>query len=249
MKNARVGLGRALILSLPLVWLSAGTGFASARSKNEEGNRLYQQKKYGEALKKYTEAQLEAPDAPQLHYNLGNVLFRQGEIEKARDEYLRALAAADRSLDPKAVYNLGNSFLTQQQYREAIEAYRRTLKLAPEDRDAKRNLELALRRLEQQRRPQSGGDQPENRGKPQKDESASRGPTGQGSEPKEKGRPESAGPESDEKKRRDGRDRPGSLTREEAERILNALQEDEKANLKKSLQAARENPAKVDQDW
>jgi hypothetical protein len=41
----------------------------------------------------------------------------------------------------------------------------------------------------------------------------------------------------------------GALSKEEAERILNALQEDEKANLKQRLQKASDEQEKVEKDW
>ncbi len=218
---------------------------ASARSANEEGNRLYRQKKYAAALKRYTAAQLEAPDEPRLHYNLGNVFFRQGEPEKARDEYARALASADPRLDPSAVYNLGNTFLAQQKFQEAVSAYQRTLKLNPKDVDAKRNLELALLRLRQQKQPpQGGGDgekkqQPPSPGKKEK-ESQDQGKRGPGEQGEKR---------ENSKAKNEPRGARDSLSHEEAERILDALQEDEKANLKARLQAAKENQQQVEKDW
>ncbi|PYQ15007.1 MAG: hypothetical protein DMH00_00355 [Acidobacteria bacterium] len=223
---------------------------ASARAKNAEGNHLYKEKKYPEALKKYTEAQLEAPDSPQLHYNLGNVFFRQGEAEKAREEYRRALAAADASLDPKAVYNLGNTFFNQQQFQEAASAYQRALKLNPRDQDAKRNLELALLRMKEQKQqqpsqgkdqkqsPQPSGQQqqPEPSPSPQKEKQDPKAHDGEKQDP-QKQQKQAASPQK------------GSLSREEAERILSALQEDEKANLKRRLESQQEEPKEVDEDW
>ncbi|HEV8337350.1 MAG TPA: tetratricopeptide repeat protein [Candidatus Polarisedimenticolia bacterium] len=237
----RPGLRRILLRGALVAVACAPCVFAGARSKNEEGNHLYGQRKYDEALKRYTEAQIEAPDAPQLHYNLGNVLFRKGEVEKARDEYRRALAAADPSLDPRAVYNLGNTFFSQDQFKEAIAAYQRTLKLKPSDRDAKKNLELALLRMKQQQQPQnqSGG------GKQDKDPQQSPKPQAPqaGQSKKEDKQPEQR-PES-----RPERREKGALSKEEAERILNALQEDEKANLKQRLQKASDEQEKVEKDW
>jgi Ca-activated chloride channel homolog len=239
-----------------LILLALGTGLAtgamsslaqaSASSKNEEGNRLYQEKKYAEALKRYTEAQLEAPDSPQLHYNLGNVFFRQGEVDKAREEYRRALAAADRSLDPRAVYNLGNTFFNQQQYQEAVQAYQRALKLAPKDMDSKRNLELALLRMKQKDQPQSGKDSKQDQQKQPKDEPK---PTPSGSEQNKDKQDQQAQSKEDQQKKDQERQSKGALTKEEAERILSALQEDEKANMKRRLEAQQEQPEAAYPDW
>jgi len=242
--NAPKAVLPRIALASALALCAATSLEASARSANEEGNRLYRQKKYSEALKRYTAAQLEAPDEPRLHYNLGNVFFRQGEPEKARDEYARALASADPRLDPSAVYNLGNTFLAQQQFQEAVSAYQRTLKLNPKDLDAKRNLELALLRLRQQKQPQQGGDgekkeQPPSKGKKETEsqDQGKQGPDQQGEK------------REDSKSKNVPRGARESLSHEEAERILDALQEDEKANMKARLQAAKENQQKVEKDW
>ncbi|MCI0656531.1 MAG: tetratricopeptide repeat protein [Acidobacteria bacterium] len=221
---------------------------ASASSKNEEGNKLYKEKKYPEALKRYTEAQLEAPDSPQLHYNLGNVFFRQGEVEKAREEYRRALAAADASLDPRAVYNLGNTFFSQQQYQEAVEAYQRALKLTPKDMDAKRNLELALLAMKQQKQQQQSSGKDPDQEKKQKGDESKPSPPGSDEKKDKQGQPEEK--KDDQQKKGPGeRPQKGSLTKEEAERILSALQEDEKANMKRRLEAQQEQQATVEEDW
>jgi Ca-activated chloride channel family protein len=244
-------IGMAVLVTGVILGGACGVAQASARGKNEEGNRLYEEKKYPEAMKRYTEAQIEAPDSPQLHYNLGNVFFRQGEIEKAREEYRRALAAADASLDPRAIYNLGNTFFSQQQYQEAVNAYQRTLKLSPRDMDAKRNLELALLRMKQQQQqqkqnPSQGKDQDKDR--PQQGEKQKPDPSsGQDKNPKGA----SAQQQQDSKNQQSASPRPekGELSREEAERILNALQEDEKANLKRRLQSQQEESKQVEEDW
>src|SRR5207249_1802976 len=62
-----------LALLLALAWASPAWADPAA-SKNNEGNRLYNQKRYDDALKKYTDAQVSRPDAIELHYNIGNVL-------------------------------------------------------------------------------------------------------------------------------------------------------------------------------
>ena len=38
-----------------------------------EGNERYQEGKLDEALQSYTQAQVDHPEAPELHYNIGNV--------------------------------------------------------------------------------------------------------------------------------------------------------------------------------
>jgi Ca-activated chloride channel homolog len=121
-----------------------------AHRKTESGNAHYLAGDLDQALAQYTEAQVAAPDAAELHYDIGNVLYRQADYAGAAEAYERALATANPALRPLAAYNLGNARFQQKDYSKAAESYRRALEEVPSDADAKRNLELALRALETQ---------------------------------------------------------------------------------------------------
>ena len=66
----------AVVAGVALAALSLPVG-GTAHRKNEEGNKRYEEKAYDDALRAYTEAQVGAPEAPELHYDIGNVLYRQ----------------------------------------------------------------------------------------------------------------------------------------------------------------------------
>ena len=93
---------------------------ADAAARNNEGNKLYGQKRYDEALKMYTDAQAAAPGAPALHYNIGNVLFRKGEYEKAIEEYLRAQSKSGGNLSEASVFNRGNAQMMKGDLKSAV---------------------------------------------------------------------------------------------------------------------------------
>lgn len=75
--------------------------------------------------------------------------------------YLQA-AAMEPNLAPNANYNLGNLHFKDQNYEQAIESYKNALRAAPDMADAKHNLELALRRLEEQQQQQQQDQQQQN---------------------------------------------------------------------------------------
>ena len=214
------------LLLLVLAW-APPVAADQAASKNNEGNRLYEQRKYDEALKKYVDAQATRPGAPELHYNIGNVLFRRKEYDKAVEEYRRAQAAADPVLSQAATFNRGNALLMQGQPEEAIQAYVQALRSRPDDTDAKRNLEIALRLLEQKKKQQQQQDKPQDQNQnakppPQQGE-------GGGRPPQQK--------------------RPGEMTEEEARQVLEALRQEEKEGIKKHARAAVGDRRAPEQDW
>lgn len=220
------GAGAACLLALALTQPAAAD---QAASKNNEGNRLYNQKRYDEALKMYTDAQASRPEAPELHYNIGNVLFRKKEYDKAVEEYLRAQAAPDPALSQAATFNRGNALLMQGRPEGAVKAYVQALRARPGDADAKRNLELALRLLQEQKKQQQQQQQQK------KDDRQEQSPRQQ---------PQPAGGDGTPRQKR-----PGEMTEDEARQVLQALQQEEKEGIKKHARAAAGDRPGPEEDW
>jgi len=208
----------------------------SAATRNNQGNRLYEEKRYDEALKLYTDAQATRPESPELHYNIGNVLFRKGAFDKAAEEYQRAQTATDPKLAQAAVFNRGNAMMMQGKVQDAINSYVQALRSRPDDQAAKRNLELALRLLEEQKKQQQEQQQQDKTPQPQ--------------DPRNKEK-EQPNPSGDPKQ--DAREHPprqaGEMTEEEARRILEALKEEERDGIRKHAQAAVPQSRQPEKDW
>lgn len=140
-----------LIAALALVNLGLGNPGVSLV---KEGNRLFGEGKYDQALAKYTEAQLELPESPEIYYNIGGAQYEKSDYEKAGALFKKIAESKDRALAARAGYNLGNTLFRAGDYQAAAAAYKATLKLNPEDADAKYNYELALLKLKEQQQEQ-----------------------------------------------------------------------------------------------
>jgi len=205
------------------------------------GNRHYLADELDQALAAYTEAQVAAPEAAELHYDIGNVLYRQGDYQGAVEAFQRSVVSAGPALRPHAAFNLGNARYQQKEYAKAVEAYRRALEALPTDADAKRNLELALRALEEQSRaeqqPQDGSEQPQKQ--PQEP------PDGSG-EPHSSPEPSSApSPAAQSDGAKDD-----SMTEEQARRLLDGVSDAEReARAEEAARAARTDESRREKDW
>ncbi len=231
---------------LSRILFAAGMGLAAvgaleaadraAASRNNEGNRLYDEHQYDDALKLYTDAQARLPNAPELHYNIGNVLFRKSEFDKAAEEYRKAESSPDPKLAQQATFNRGNALLMQEKPQDAAQAYIQALRARPDDADAKRNLELALRMMqEQKKQQQQSGKQDQD---PQ-DQDQQPPPPSEGKPPEPQSQPQTAPP----------KPKPGQMSEEEARRLLDALRQEERAGVRKQARAAVPDRRDPEKDW
>ena len=117
--------------------------------KNAEGNVLYEQKNFPGALDKYVEANDGKSHRQELAYNLANAFYQQKKYPEALQELEKAIASGNSRLNEKIYFNRGNTFFQMGKYQEAIEAYKKALELDPGDKEAKHNLELALKKLQE----------------------------------------------------------------------------------------------------
>lgn len=224
----------APIVAAALVWGLLG---GEAHRKTERGNRAYESGDLQGAMGAYADAQGAAPEAPELHYDVGNVFFRQKDWAKAEDAYGRALAGGRGDLAAHAAYNLGNARFRDGRFDEAAEAYRRALRAAPGDADAKRNLELALRAIDQKKKPEGQPEpQPGSDEDKKKDDEKKRDESEKKDDPRGSPKPEPA---------------PGTLTPEQARRLLERLSDQEKENVKReAMRRAQVAPSRApEKDW
>ncbi|MEO0324612.1 MAG: tetratricopeptide repeat protein [Myxococcota bacterium] len=142
----------------------------------QEGNAALRAGDAERALAAYDRAARRLPDAPGVQLNRGLALLARGDLPGARDALLAATdpgAAPDIRADAYA--DLGLAFFreadamaeaedhqqSQQLFREAVDAFRRSLRVRPGDRNTAWNLELAARRLREEREKQEQQEQQE----------------------------------------------------------------------------------------
>ena len=151
--------GRRAGASLRAATLAIGVTVSFGCLGARTGDRHYARGEYGEAYEAYRRA-LARDSTPRLEYNVGTALYRLERYEEAAHAFR---AAARRAETPRqrqrALYNLGNAMVRAGEDRpteaepllDAVAAYEEALTLDPGDTDAKWNLELALRRLDDDR--------------------------------------------------------------------------------------------------
>jgi Ca-activated chloride channel homolog len=237
----RIGLVAAVV--------ALGTGFGPGDI--ERGNSHYRAGRYAEAVEAYRSALRGGTADHALHYNLATALLQLGEYTEADYHFDQALLTVEPALRQNTYYNLGNRYLFDARQRNgeaalellerAADAYRHALRLDPNDHEAKWNLELTLREQEEQAQslPQAGGGQ---------DDQDQDGPQGDQAEPDPGQGTGGAGQQGAGSQRMHGDPDGRPLTEQEAERILNAAEQDERQLTRDRLtRGQRTTP--VGRDW
>jgi tetratricopeptide (TPR) repeat protein len=227
----------------------AAEGYSQAERKLiRQGNGSYKEGQYQQAEVEYRKALEKDPDSYRADYNLGNALYKQKQFDAAAGRYSSlAEKETDRKQLGRYLYNLGNTLYESKKYKESIEAYKMALRNNPGDLDAKHNLQLALRMLAEQQQQQN------NQGKNQQQEEKNQQEQEQNQQEKEQ-QEEKRDQESEQQDQAQEQKEPqfqkGQISPEDAERILQALENEEKEVMKK-VQERKEKVRKVpvDKNW
>jgi Ca-activated chloride channel family protein len=222
------------------------------RRATAEGRGEYARGSHPQALSAFERAAGARPQDPAVRFNVGDGLYKNGKYDEAAAVFRALGADALSPVAGAARHNLGNSLYQKQDYRGAIQAYRDALRVAPGAEDTRRNLELALRALKEQeeqlkRQPQDQDknreqkkDQPQ---KPQEQKGQDQKQQQQAQQQQGPPRPQTPQEKADQRFQQEA-----GMPQERAMQLLDALQQNEKAEQKKLL-ALKRGQKKKGKDW
>lgn len=248
MKRMKIG-------GMLLICLCASTWTHAQRKEIVEGNTEYAGGRYRNAEAAYKKSVEKAPQQFIGSYNLGNALYRQNKFDEASQQYLNASANNNvNELQSKSMYNMGNSLLKSEKYAESIEAYKKALRLNPKDEDARYNLSYAQKKLHQQQQQQDQNkDNKDNKDKKdqQKKDQQQDKKDQQKKDQEKQNQQKDDQAKQDQKKEEQKKQEPKQpkLSKEEAERMLKALKNDEKDLQKEKAKKYQVNSNSIEKNW
>jgi len=239
---------RTAVATSMLFFLIPAVAFCQpGRKRVVEGNRLFAQEKYEAAADKYRDALNQDPLSPVVHFNLGNTSYKLQKYEDALKAYDKALNSPDVRTQAKSYYNVGNTLFRMGKLPESILAYQKALELDPNDVDAKYNLEYVRALLKNNAQKQSVGQQQQQQ--QQQEERQAQQQSGQ-SEQEQQQQPqeqEQSGQEQNQERGGEQKEQ-GEMSKEDAARILDALNQSEK-EAQESRKVAAQGTRRVLKDW
>ncbi|MBN1415373.1 MAG: tetratricopeptide repeat protein [Bacteroidales bacterium] len=203
-----------------------------------KGNNEYKEKKYNEAEINYRKALEKNINSSKAEYNLSNALYKQEKYEAAATKYFN-LSQLKKNKDEisRYYYNLGNSLFKANKLNESIEAYKNALRNNPGDTDARHNLQFVLTMKNMQNQQQ----QQDNQGKKDQQDSQDKQDQKQQQQQQQ---------QQQQKQQQQQNQQKDQISREVAERLLQALENDEKKVLQKVKEKQNQvRKVPVEKDW
>ncbi len=216
---------------------------ASAQNPNKhirQGNTAYSDSSYSDAENNYRQALSADQNSFDASFNLADAIYKQEKFSESSTLF-NALTEKSNTADERAMayHNLGNSLLKEQKLEEGIDAYKNALRNNPSDTETKHNLACAQRMMQQQ--------EEENQEEQQKEKEQEK------EEDKEENKQEQKNQEKKEPKEKEKSKEPqdpNQISREEAEKMLDALEQQEK-EVQEDLQKKKAKGVKlqIEKDW
>ncbi len=220
---------------LMLGLFAAGTYAQSVKSLVRKGNKLYEKKKFSDAEVQYRKALAKNPKYEKGAFNLGDALYRQKNF-KGSENFFSRLAKTTQTPQYRAqsLYNLGNTFMSQKQYEKSIAAYIQALKLDPANMDAKYNLTYARKMLKKQKQQQKKNKQNKKNNKKNKNQNKqNQNKKKEQNKKNQQKKEQNKNQNQNKQQQKQGNRKKQQISPQEAQRILNALKNNEKNTLKK----------------
>jgi len=258
LESNMLNYNKILILGTLLLTLSTAS---VAFSQNENrfirrGNSAFEKSDFQQAEIEFRKALERNNNSEKGEFNLGGALYKQENFEEAARKF-GALSnqATDAQIRSEALYNLGNSFMNLQQYEAAIEAFKNSLRLNPNDFNSKYNLEYAMNQLrEQQQQEQNQQNQDQNQESKEDQEQQQNDKNDQQADNQQDTKQDSQSDkdsQSGQKEQQQNQQDTRQISKEDAERMLQALRERERQTLDKIKRERFKDTrnVKTEKDW
>lgn len=227
-----------------------------------QGNKYYDKENYQEAEIQYLKSLQSKGNDEKGIYNLGGAFYMQNNYMDATAAFdtLRTFRMDDETRS-QAYYNLGNSLLklsrdsvqlAAEALQGSVESFKQSLRLNPDDMDAKYNLAYAQNLLDEQQQQQQQDQQDQKDQQEQQDQQDQQDQKEQQEQQDQQDQEqEQQQDQEQEQQQQEQQQQQQQISKEDAERMLEAMKNDEKETLEKLMKAQAKaiRRVKTDKDW
>ena len=209
---------------------------------------------FGKAEVAYRRALELKPEDHQWQFNLADALYKQKKADESAKEFgdiaEKAPLPADKSM---AYHNMGNSYLVQKKLDESIATYKKALRLTPNDPETKYNLAYAMKmKKEEEKKKKQDKDKDKDKKDQNKDQKKDQNKDQNKDQKKDQDK-QKQNQDQNKDQQKDQKQQPqqNKISKQNAEQMLQALENDEKQTQEKvkKAQALKAEKRNVDKNW
>ncbi|MEZ4949366.1 MAG: tetratricopeptide repeat protein [Saprospiraceae bacterium] len=236
---------QAIGLLMALSWFGTELSAQTKHQLLREADQFYYSDNFKSAEENYRKA-LESEKEADATYNLGNTIYKQNRIDEAIEKYESAASSANNEdLKSKAYHNLGNAYFQKKEYDKSIDAFQKSLLINPKDLETKKNLALAKQQLVQQQQQQQQN-QDENKKNEQQNQQQQQQNKDQ--ENQENQNQQDQQQQSEQQQNEKQKETPKDLTKREAEKLLDIMNQEEQ-KVQEKIQKGNRKEVPNGKDW
>ena len=254
---------RIILIATILTSFTFLTSAQNERKFVRNGNKLFMEAvrdttrldttKFSNAETEYRKALNKKPDDKKWNFNLADALYKQMRFDEAEGKFNDL---ADKLETPeekaRALHNVGNSRLMQQKIDESIEAYKEALRNNPDDLDTKYNLAYAqMLKNQQQQQQQQQDQQNQDQNQDQQNQDQNQDQNDQNQDNQDQQQNQQNQQDQQNQNNQQQQQAQNKISREDAEQLLQALQNDEREIQEKvkKEKAAEARRVRVEKEW
>ena len=217
------------------------------RSMVRDGNKNYNKGLFSESEIDYRKSLSKKRGFEEAQFNLSDALFKQERYDESVDILNNLISTtSNQDLKSESYYNLGNNFLQQQNLEEAVESYKNCLRINPSDEQARYNLSKAMSLMQQQDQDEQQQDQDEQ----QQEQNSGETDSSDNEQDDAQNENSDQNKESDDNNRELPSDKDKNFSKEEMERILDALEREEQKVQEEMQKKKQKSKQKIlEKDW
>lgn len=233
--------------------LVGGTNAVAQTDRNliRQGNRAFKSQKWAVAETQYRKAIFKNQKNPQAIYNLGCALLAQQKDSLAMVQFGNAAQLESNIFRrSKSYHNMGVVMQNHREYAQAIEYYKMALRCNPQDNETRYNLALCkklLKNNQQNQNNKNNKDKNKNDKNKDKKNDKNKNKDGQNKNDQNKDKQNKNQDKNNSDKNKQNQEK---MSRDNAEQLLNAAIQQEKATKRKMQKAMSQPRRKVyDKNW
>lgn len=233
--------------------LIGGTNAVAQTDRNliRQGNRAFKSQKWAAAETQYRKAIFKNQKNPQAIYNLGCALLAQQKDSLAMVQFGNAAQLESNIFRrSKSYHNMGVVMQNHREYAQAIEYYKMALRCNPQDNETRYNLALCkklLKNNQQNQNNKNNKDKNKNDKNKDKKNDKNKNKDGQNKNDQNKDKQNKNQDKNNSDKNKQNQEK---MSRDNAEQLLNAAIQQEKATKRKMQKAMSQPRRKVyDKNW